>query len=302
MKIYTRIVMDSMTGKVEDADFFEYEGPVAELKDSPSPPPAPDYTGAATATSQGSAQAAIANSLLNMRNTSTPLGSQSFSQNGTFDVPGIGGQPGFSIPRFNQDINMTPAGQNLFNQQMGLSTGLLGLGQGSLDQTSQSLGRPQDLQSVGDIANQSYGLQTQRLDPQWAQNRQSFDARMADQGIPVGSEAHQNAMREFGQQQNDAYNQARLSSISTMPQTYQLSTAERMQPLTELNAIRTGAQPQMPQFQQVPTAGGVQGPNMSQAVGQQGQYDLGLYNSQVGSNNSMNSGLMSAAAMAAMYF
>ncbi len=64
-------------------------------KDSPSPPPAPDYTGAAQATSQGSAQAAIANNLLNMRNTSTPLGSQTFNQNGTYDIPGIGGQPGF---------------------------------------------------------------------------------------------------------------------------------------------------------------------------------------------------------------
>ena len=294
MKIYTRIVYGWQPDgslKLEDSDSFDYEGPVTLLKDSPSPPPAPDYAGAAQATSQGSAQAAIANNLLNLRNTSTPLGSQNFTQNGTYDIPGIGGQPGFSIPKYDQSISMTPAGQNLYNQQMGLSTGLLGLGQGSLDQTSQSLGRPQDFSSVGDIADKSYGLQTSRLDPQWTQNQQSLDAKLANQGIPLGSEAHQNAMREFNQAKNDAYNQARLSSIGTMPQTFQLGAAQRMQPLTELNAIRTGAQPQMPQFQPVPSAGGVQGPNMLGATQAQSGYNTDVYNQGVASNNSMMSGL-----------
>src|SRR3990167_2089802 len=262
-------------------------------KDSPSPPPAPDYPAAATATSQGSAQAAVANSLLNMRNTNTPLGSQSFNQIGTYDIPGLGGQPGFSIPRYDQSINMTPEGQNLYNQQMGLSTGLMGLGQGSLDQTRASLGKPQDFGSVQDIADQSYAAQTARLDPQWQQRKGQFDQQMANQGITAGGEAYDNAARDFGQQRNDAYTQARQQAISTMPQTYQLSTARRMQPLTELNAIRTGAQPQMPQFQPTQYAGGAQGPNMGQAAGQQNQYDLGLYNSGVGQANSFNSGMMS---------
>ena len=295
MKIYTRILMDSMTGKVEEADSFEYDGPIAELKDSPSQPAAPDYTGAAQATSQGSAQAAVANSLLNMRNTSTPLGSQSFNQIGSYDIPSIGGQPGFSIPRYDQSISMTPEGQNLYNQQMGLSTGLMGLGQSSLDQTRAALGQPQDMSSVGDIANQSYAAQTARLDPQWAQRKGQFDQQMANQGITAGGEAYDNAARDFGQQRNDAYTQARQAAISTMPQTYQLSTAQRMQPLTELNAIRTGAQPQMPQFQGQPTAGGVQGANMLGAAQGQNQYNMGLYNSGVGEANSFNSGLMSIA-------
>ena len=123
------------------------------FKDSPSPPAAPDYPAAATATSQGSAQAAVANALLNMRNTSTPLGSQSFNQIGSYSIPGIGGQPGFEIPRYDQSISMTPEGQNLYNQQMGLSTGLMGLGQNSLDQTRASLGRPQDFGGVQDARN-----------------------------------------------------------------------------------------------------------------------------------------------------
>src|SRR3990167_389059 len=136
MKIYTKCVyawQPDGSLKLEESESFDYEGPVALCKDSPTPPPPPDYQGAAQATSQGSVQAAIANNLLNMRNTSTPLGSQTFSPSGTFDIPSIGGQLGFQIPQFSQQISMTPEGQNLYNQQMGLSTGLLGLGQGSLN-------------------------------------------------------------------------------------------------------------------------------------------------------------------------
>lgn len=269
---------------------------------SSSPPPAPDYAGAAQATSQGSVQAALANNLMNMRNTTTPLGSQTFQQSGNYDIPQIGDQPGFSVPLFSQSVNMTPEGKNLFDQQMGLSTGLMGLGQSSLDQTRASLGKPQDFSSVQDIADQSYGMQTSRLDPQWSANEVAQKSQLANQGLAPGGEAYDNAMRVFNQGKNDAYNQARLSSIQTMPQSYQLSTAQRMQPLTELNAIRTGAQPQMPQFQAVPTAGGAQGPNMLGATQAQGQYDMGLYNSDVAQSNSNTQGMVGLAAAAAAFF
>ena len=76
-----------------------------------------------------------------------------------------------------------------------------------------------------------------------------------------------------------------------MPQTFQLSTAQRMHPLTELNAIRSGAQPQMPQFQPTQYAMGAQGPNMMGAAGQQYGAAMDQYNSGVGQNNAMMSGL-----------
>ena len=259
---------------------------------SSSPPPAPDYTGAAQATSQGSVQAAIANALLNRWNTKTPLGTQKWTPNGTTSVPGVGGQPGFDLPNYEQSVEMTPEGQNLYNKQMGLSTGLLNLGQNSLDQTTASLSRPQDMGSVQDIADQSYAAQTSRLDPQWEQRAGMNENKLQNQGLRPGMEAYDNAMRDFNYGRNDAYTQARLAAQSTMPQTYQLDVAQRMQPLTELNAIRSGAQPQMPQFQPVAAAGGAQGPNYLGASQAQNQYNMGLYNSQVGQQNSMMGGLM----------
>ena len=222
---------------------------------APDPPAAPNFTQAAQATSQGSTQAAIASNLMAHPDIFTPLGSQTWQQTGTSTVPQIGGEKAFDIPTYSQTVGLSPEGQDLYNRQLALSQGLLGLGQGSLDQTSAALRDPMNLQSIQDIADQSYAMQTSRLDPQWEENQNRQFNQLTNQGLVPGGEAYENAMRSFNQGKNDAYNQARLSSISTMPQTYQLEAAQRLQPLTELNAIRSGAQPQMPQFQPVQYAG-----------------------------------------------
>jgi hypothetical protein len=77
-----------------------------------------------------------------------------------------------------------------------------------------------------------------------------------------------------------------------MPQTFQLANSLRNQPLNELNALRTGSQVTNPTFNQVPQQQTTTGANMLGAAQAQGQYDTGLYNANVGANNSMMSGLM----------
>lgn len=295
MRIYTRVVYGWQPDgslRLEEADSFEYEGPLALCKDSPSPPPAPDYAGAARATSAGSVQASIANNLMARPTINTPLGTQSWRQTGTQTIPGAEGNAAVDIPMYEQNINMTPEGQELYQGQLGLSKGLMTLGQGSLDQTTASLGQPQDFGSVQDIADQSYAAQTARLDPQWNERAEQQRTILANQGLSPGGQAYDSAQRNFDQSRNDAYTQARLAAQQTMPQTYQLATAQRMQPLTELNAIRTGAQPQMPQFQPTQYSMGAQGANQLGAAQAQNQYDMGIYNSEVGQQNSFMSGLM----------
>ena len=262
-------------------------------KDSPSPPPAPDYRGAAIETSAGNAEAArivsegnLANSRAatqaNRVNQYTPYGSNVYTQTGP--------------DSWQSTISLDPRAQRTLDTQMGLSNQMG-------DLTSRAMGQvgaqgPMDLSSVGQIADQSYRDQTARLDPQWAQRKQQFDQQMANQGITAGGEAYDNASRDFGQQRNDAYTQARQAALATMPQTYQLAQSIYDQPLNRANALRTGAQVQNPTFQpagmqtaaQMP---GYSGPNYSGAAAAQGQYDQGLYNANVGSQNSMMSGLFS---------
>lgn len=64
----------------------------------PSSPQTPDYVGAAQATGQSNIQAAIVNSLLNRVNQTTPFGSQTFTQNGSYQFNPSTGSIGFVPP------------------------------------------------------------------------------------------------------------------------------------------------------------------------------------------------------------
>ena len=232
-------------------------------KDSPSPPPAPDYVGAAKQTQQSS-----------MASQYTPYGNQVYS-------PDSGSPSGYR-----SDISLTPQAQQALDSQFRLSGGMGSLAERQLGNVNAAYEKPMPIQGVQDVADKAYGAMTSRLDPQWSARQEQFDAQMANQGIPVGSEAYGNANREFQQSKNDAYQQANLGAIQTMPQTYQIGSSIYNQPLNTLNAIRSGAQVQNPQF--TPSGPGA---NILGAAQAGGQYGQGLYNAQVGANNSMMGGL-----------
>lgn len=256
-------------------------------------PPAPDYIGAANATSAGSIGAALANNLMSHPNVSTPLGSQTWNQTGSssINIPGLGA---IDIPQYSQTVNLSPDQQQLYNKQTQLANT-------TQDQAQANLSQPQDLNSAQAIADKAYGNYTSRLDPQWAANKEASDAQLANQGITQGSEAYNNAQRTFNNAKNDAYTQANTASINTMPQTYQLATAARDQPLNEMNALKTGSQVNMPQFQATSYPGQAQGPNATAATQGQAAYQTALYNSQIAQQNATTQGAfgLGSAALAA---
>ena len=227
-----------------------------------SPPPSPNYT-----------QAAQQSQTSQFNNQYSPYGSQVYS-------------PDPSAPSgFQSTITLAPEAQKTLDQQMGLSNQFAGLAQNYMPFAQETYSKPMDMSSVPQIADQSYQLQTSRLDPQWQHAQEMQQTQLANQGLVPGGEAYDAAMRDFNQGKNDAYNQARLSSIQTMPQTYQLASSAYNQPLNTLNAIRTGAQLQNPQFNQTP------GANYLGAAQAQGQYAGNIYNTQMQSNNSALGGL-----------
>lgn len=229
---------------------------------APSAPAAPDYKGAAEATG-----------LSQKVSQYTPYGSLVYGQDPT------------SPSGYKSTTTLTPEAQGALSSQLGVSQGLGDIAQQQLPGVEQQYSQPMDMGSVQDVADTSYGAQTARLDPMWQQREQQMQTQLANQGIGLGSEAYSNAQRDFGQQRNDAYQQANLAAIQTMPQTYQLAQSQYMQPLNTLNALRTGAQVQTPQFGQggIPT-------NYGQAAQQQGQWQQGLYNADVGAyNNQLSS-------------
>jgi hypothetical protein len=145
-----------------------------------------------------------------------------------------------------------------------------------------------------------------RFQPQIDQSRKALDAQLANQGITLGSEAYDNAMRTQSQGENDLKMQAALNGISVgqnaQNQQMSLKTALQNQPLNMLNAVRTGSQVTNPQFTSVPQQGQTSGANMSGATAAKGQFDQGLYNSGVASANSGNAATMGAIGTAAAMF
>jgi len=256
-----------------------------------STPPAPDYAGAATATAQGNLEATRAATEANRINQYTPYGSLTYSRDPNAATPDSG---------WSQNINLNDTGQKLLDYA---NQSALGLGQQTgqaLGRVNESLSKPFDYSSVGDVQNAAQGAITSRLDPMWQQREQQTNTQLINQGLRPGTEAYTNAMRDFNSGRNDAYQQAILAGINTMPQTYQMAQALRSQPLNELNALRTGSQVTNPTFNQVPQQQTTAGANMLGAAQAQGQAGLDAYNTQVGGQNSFMSGLMGLGGAAMM--
>ena len=251
---------------------------------SSSPPPAPDYAGAAQATAQGNLEATRAATAANRINQYTPYGSLTYQHDAPADNPDGG---------WSQSVNLNDTGQKLLDYSNNAS---LGLGEQTglaLDRVGQGLSQPFDYGSVGDVQNAAEGAITSRLNPMWDRKQSQTENQLVNQGLRPGTEAYDNAMKDFNFGRNDAYQQAVLAGINTMPQTYQMANALRNQPLNELNALRTGSQVTNPTFNQVPQQQTTTGANMLGAAQAQGQYDMNSYNSGVAQDNAMMSGLFS---------
>ena len=98
---------------------------------------------------------------------------------------------------------------------------------------------------------------------------------------------------------NSAANEFNLQRTNNQDQ-FNNTIAARNQILNELNALRTGAQAQMPQFGNTQSGAQVAASPIAQSVYNSYQGELSNYNTQVGSNNAMLGGLASLGGAAMM--
>lgn len=96
---------------------------------------------------------------------------------------------------------------NLQGQYSGLNSQLSGLG------NQLNMGAVQQAQQKGQDA--AYAAQTQYLDPQFSQQKESLDASLANSGLTPGSEAYNNAMTNYNNTKQQAYSNAQNQSILT---------------------------------------------------------------------------------------
>ena len=204
------------------------------FSDPPSPPPAPDYTGAAQATAAGNLDAARAAAAANRVNQVTPYGNLDYA---------VTGSDPYGNPTWTATTNLSDVGRQLLGTQNAASLGLgqtinaqLGnvqntMGQGFNPQTAPittNIGQANvnpltgqaNHQTQTDYAGGMAGwdkanqLLMQRLQPQMDIQQKNLDAQLANQGVVQGTEAYNRAKMGLGMQQNDLLNQAQLTGLN----------------------------------------------------------------------------------------
>jgi hypothetical protein len=309
-------------------------------KSSPAPPPPPDYTGAARETAAGNLEAARIAAQANRVNQITPYGRLTYTKNTQpmFDEAGynsalaaynqpastgfLGGIMGARVAPKKEDFysksddvwtatqTLSPEQQKLLDYQNQTSMGLGELSGKGLGYVSKMLDNPFDtsaLPTTGFNPSQSYqDAYMQRLAPQLQQSREQLQQQMANKGIDIGSTAYDRAMMQQQQRENDLLLGATTQGFGVGQQARQSALQEqaylRNEPLNTLNAVRSGSQVTGPQFvnsaQQATTAG----PDLLGAAQMGHNAQMGAYNAQQASQNSMTQGLMGLAGAGMMAF
>lgn len=187
------------------------------FKSSPTPPPPPDPVQVAQAQQGTNVGTAVAQSTLNNTNRVGPGGTTNYNKTGGYTDP----TTGQFVPQYTQTTELSPLGNQLLGGQQSLASndlpGITGQTYSPLDINSGAnagivRGGPQALDPT--VANAVYGQQTQYLDPQFKEQQQQLQDQLSRQGIPVGSDAYNNAQTQFETGKNQAYGAARDSATA----------------------------------------------------------------------------------------
>jgi len=260
----------------------------------------PDYTGAAEATSQGNIDAARMATAANRVNQVNPYGSLNYAVTGT--------DP-YGNPTWTATTSLSPDQQELYNYDISTSKGLGQLQEKGLGYVGQMLDKPfstSNLAQFGIKGGENYeDAIMRRLQPTIAAEQKSFDAQMANQGIPVGSEAYMNAKRVFDARQNDKLTSAITGGFDVGSRMRQQQFGEeaymRNEPINTLNAVRSGSQVTGPSgyFVNAPQQATTTGADYLSAAGMTGNANIAAANAENAQRNAMISGLFQMGSSAA---
>lgn len=252
-------------------------------KRAPAPPPAPDPQVTAAAQTASNVETARTQAALNRVSQNTPYGSLTYSQNPN------------SQDSWTATQTLSPQEQRLYD----LSTTAQGLyGDTALAQLGKAAGAlSQPINTnYGDVRQQYINSQMALIQPQLDAQRQALDAKLVNQGVPQGSVAYENAMRDFNNAQASQYNTILGNAGNTVGQAIQQTIALRDQPLNEASALLSGSQVAQPQFTNVPQTQ-VQPTNVLGAYDLQQQALQNAYNAQMANYGSALGGIGSLTGM-----
>jgi hypothetical protein len=268
------------------------------LGPAPKAPAAPDYSAAARETSQGNIDAARVATAANRVNQVTPYGNLDYK---------ITGEDPYGNPTWTATTSLSEVGQQLLDNQNAASLGLGTTINSALSRVQDTMGQGfnPNLPSTGFDPGQSYqDAYMQRLAPQIQQGQERLEQRLANQGIGIGTEAFDRAMRNQAQRENDLLLGATTQGFDVGSranrQAFEQELAKYNLPLNTLSALRTGAQVQNPTFVNSANQATTSGPDLLGASNMQYNASMGDFNARNAAQQNFNSGLMSLGGAAMM--
>jgi hypothetical protein len=251
-----------------------------------SAPPAPDYAAAAKEQGQANVDAARLSGRMSNPNFTNPLGQRTVTYGGQAQLPGwadradanaeverrvrefghsraqaVGdvqagwglSQPGvytgYDADQVNVVDTLTPEGKSRFDQEQRIITSLGNTAEAGLGRVADSFAKPFDFASAADARQQSQDALSARLEPKLNQDREALRTQLINSGFRTGTEGFDRAMKRADEQATDARLQVINQAGGEQDRMVQLASMLRNQPLNELNALRTGSQVSLPQFQ-----------------------------------------------------
>ena len=242
----------------------------------------PDYRGAAIEEAQAGKQNLTQQTWANRPTINTPFGQQSWDSSATVDP--ATGQP---VTQWTQNTTLSPEAQSALDAQQRIQQGRSGAAETLLGQATGAFQTPFDWNSLpdkpgnlADAQSGAYERMRQMLEPGRTQQQATLDTKLANMGLPMGSEAGRRANMQlsdqFGAQDRQMLGQAMQegrSDISAQQTQRGAAIAEEAQrrgmSLNELNALLTGQQVSMPSMPGFQNAGVAQAPQLSAALQQQ---------------------------------
>lgn len=230
-----------------------------------SPPPAPDYTGAALAEAQASRENLNTQNYANRPTINTPFGTQSWQTNATID-PATGQQ----VTQWTQNTTLTPESQAALNAQLSLQQGRSELGASFMDRVGQEYAQPFDYSglpqtynpSAPKTLNTSLGQQDiqrglnfgdnpampafdssyrdsianslmERMQPQFDRQQGQLETQLANQGFERGSQAYSQALSDLQDRQSRERFNALDMAGSEAQRLYGMQMGQRQQAFSE---------------------------------------------------------------------
>lgn len=273
-------------------NYMGSQGFILYGKDEPDVPQAPDYKALAEQTSKGNLDMARLALAANRVNQNTPFGGLSYSQTGT---------DAYGNPTYTATQTLSPEQQAIYNRQSGLTGDILSAAQGGMGNVYNSLlqgGVDQSkLAQTGINPGETYSdAIMRRLQPQLQMEKGQFDAQMANQGIAPGTEAYNNAKRQFDQTQNDKLTSAVVGGFQTglaaNQQGFNQAQSNLNTPINLVNALRTGSGITNASYVNPASMATVAGPDYLNAGTQGYNAAMNNYNAQMANSGGFLGGLM----------